>query len=337
LFLSDFHEQNDKHFYTKVKKLVLTGPSNSISWAPIMGAASFGRLVTQWSKGEYYDYANPANPEDDLAIIASKLKYKPDDYGSTRAQAAAVLTSGGVVSVTGIVERTDDSDMFSFTCIGGTMVLTGATYRCSEGPWGGNGDLVLTLYDSAGTMLASNNPATETKAVITQTVAGGTYYVKISPTGVGTPMNNPPTGYTSYGSIGPYTIAGSVPLPDRDTDGIPDDWELQYFGGATNANPTATASNGVNTVLQCYVAGLNPTSAASFFKVTGLEKNGAGNGFVVRWSAVSGRVYSVYSSSNLLLNNFQNLATNLAFPQSSYTDSVYQAGQFYKIDVRLAP
>jgi hypothetical protein len=304
----------------------------SISWAPIMGAA-YGKTVTQWSKGEYY---NANRFEDDLTILATKLKYKPDDYGNARAQAASVMTSGGVFSVTGIVERTDDSDMFSFTCIGGTLVLTGATYRCSEGPWGGNGDLVLTLYDSVGAILASNNPPSETKAVITQTVAGGTYYVKISPTGVGNPTNNPPTGYTSYGSIGPYTIAGSVPLPDRDTDGIPDNWETQYFGGATNANPTATVSNGVNTVLQCYIAGLNPTSAASFFKVTGLENDGAGNGFIVRWSAVSGRVYSVYSVSNLL-NNFQGLATNIAFPQSSYTDSVYQAGQFYKIDVRLAP
>jgi len=41
---------------------------------------------------------------------------------------------------------------------------------------GGNADLVLTLYDAGGSVLASNNPELETKAVITQTVAGGTYY-----------------------------------------------------------------------------------------------------------------------------------------------------------------
>ncbi|NOU36497.1 MAG: S8 family serine peptidase [Kiritimatiellaceae bacterium] len=131
------------------------------------------------------------------------------------------------------------------------------------------------------------------------------------------------------------SVAEGAVSNDSDNDGLPNDWETQYFGGATNANPNATASNGVNTVLQCYIAGLNPTNAASFFKATGLEKDGAGNGFVVRWSAVSGRVYSVYSVSNLL-NSFQGLETNIAFPQSSYTDSVYRAGQFYKIDVRLA-
>ena len=179
--------------------------NGSISWAPIMGAA-YGRNVSQWSKGEYYG-ANRTN-EDDLAIIAGKLKYKPDDYSNTMAQAASVLISGGVFSVTGIVERTDDSDMFSFTCSSGMLVLTGATYRCSEGPWGGNADLVLTLYDAGGSVLASNNPELETRAVITQTVAAGTYYLKVSPTGVGNPTNSVPTGYTSYGSIGPYTIAG---------------------------------------------------------------------------------------------------------------------------------
>ena len=174
------------------------------NWAPIMGAA-YGKNVSQWSKGEYYG-ANRF--EDDLSILNSKLTYKPDDYGNTIAQAAVFATNGGVFSVTGILERASDSDMFSFACSGGMLALTGTTYRCSEGTWGGNADLVLTLYDAGGSVLATNNPALETWAVITQAVAAGTYYLKVSPTGVGNPTNNPPTGYTSYGSIGPYTIAG---------------------------------------------------------------------------------------------------------------------------------
>ena len=308
--------------------------NGSISWAPIMGAA-YGKNVSQWSKGEYYG-ANQF--EDDLAIIASKLSYRPDDYSNTIAQASSVLTSGGVFSVTGIVERTGDSDIFSFTCIGGTLVLTGATYRCSEGTWGGNADLVLTLYDSSGSMLASNNPELETKAVITQTVADGKYYLKISPTGAGNPTNSVPTGYTSYGSIGPYTISGSIPLPDRNTNGLPDDWELQYFGGVTNANPNAVASNGVNTVMEAYIAGLNPTSAASFFKVdTFATPDATNNGFVVQWSALTGRVYGVQWATNLM-NSFQPLETNIVWPQASYTDTVHgaESRSFYRVKVQLA-
>ncbi len=305
----------------------------SISWAPIMGTA-YGKNMSQWSKGEYY---NANRFEDDLNILQTRLKYKPDDYSNTIAQAAPVQTAGGVFSVTGIVERTDDSDMFSFTCIGGMLSLTGATYRCSEGTWGGNADLVLTLYAAGGSMLASNNPELETKAVITQTVAAGKYYLKISPTGVGNPTNSVPTGYTSYGSIGSYTIVGSVPLPDLNTNGLPNEWELQYFGGETNANPNAFASNGVNTVLEAYIAGLNPTNRFSFFKVDTLEPPETTNGgFIIRWNAVTGRVYGVYRATNLL-NSFQPLATNMVWPQASYTDTVHrtESSSFYQINVRL--
>lgn len=309
--------------------------NGSISWGPIMGAA-YGKNVSQWSRGEYY---GASQLQDDLSIMDSKLKFRPDDCGNTIAQASGVLTSGGVFSATGAVERTGDSDLFSFTCIGGTLVLTGATYHCSEGTWGGNGDLVLTLYNASGALLASNNPELDTKAVITQAVTGGTYYLKVSPAGAGNPMDTPPSGYTSYGSIGPYSISGSAPLPDRDGDGIPDNWELQYYGGETNANPNAKASNGINSVMDAYIAGLNPTSPTSFFKVSasGLPAVSSG-GFVVRWDAVTGRVYSVQRATNLL-SSFQPVQTNIFWPQASYTDTVNAAEsrRFYKVNVQLAP
>ena len=198
------HNLGLDHDGTNAKEYYSGHINGSISWAPIMGTA-YGKNVSQWSKGEYY---NANRFEDDLAILDSMLKYKPDDYSNTIAQAAVVATNSGMFSVTGILERASDGDLFSLTCSGGMLALTGTTYRCSEGTWGGNADLVLTLYDAGGSVLASNNPALETKAVITQTVVAGTYYVKVSPTGVGNPTNNPPTGYTSYGSIGPYTISG---------------------------------------------------------------------------------------------------------------------------------
>lgn len=128
--------------------------------------------------------------------------------------------------------------------------------------------------------------------------------------------------------------------PDMDYDGLPNTWELQYFGGTTNANPNALASNGVNTVLETYIAGLNPVSPASFFKVNTFELPSVSNdGFVVRWSAVTGRVYGVYWATNLLMNSFQPLATNMVWPQASYTDTAHAAESrsFYKVKVQLAP
>jgi PKD repeat protein len=68
---------------------------------------------------------------------------------------------------------------------------------------------------------------------------------------------NRPTLYLTLGS--PAGTAG-----DADDDGLPDEWENQYFGGSTNANPHALAANGVNTILEAYVAGLNPTNSEKF-------------------------------------------------------------------------
>ncbi len=114
---------------------------------------------------------------------------------------------------------------------------------------------------------------------------------------------------------------------DSDGDGLPDWWEIQYFGGATNANPLATASNGVNTVKQTYIAGLNPTNPDSFFT---LEFAGP-----LQWTAVSGRVYSIYWTSNLLDGFGIPWETNIT--GGAYTDLTHGAENegFYKIEVRV--
>ncbi|MCC7300066.1 MAG: hypothetical protein IT583_03190 [Verrucomicrobia bacterium] len=134
-------------------------------------------------------------------------------------------------------------------------------------------------------------------------------------------------------------LANYRKAPDIDYDGIPNEWELQYFGGETNANPNASASNGINTVLETYIAGLNPTNRTSFFRVSTAQPPAAGpGGFVIGWSAVSGRVYSINWTTNLQ-NSFQPLETNIVWPQTTYTDTVHDAesSSFYKINVRLAP
>ena len=126
-------------------------------------------------------------------------------------------------------------------------------------------------------------------------------------------------------------IAAYRKAPDLDYDGIPNDWELLYFGGETNANPDEVASNGVNTVLEAYIADLNPTNPASFFTASLTNANG----FVVRWNATSGRVYSVFSSADLS-DSFQPLETNILWPQASWTDTVGRSESFYQIEVKLA-
>jgi hypothetical protein len=127
-----------------------------------------------------------------------------------------------------------------------------------------------------------------------------------------------------------FTLTGAVTPPvDGDGNGLPDWWEQQYFSG-TGVNPDAVCSNGINTVLQAYIAGLNPTDSSARFAITNYARP------VIQWNAVSGRLYNVYWTTNLM-SNFQTFQTN--YIGGTITDSVHTTASecFYKIDVRLAP
>jgi hypothetical protein len=133
-------------------------------------------------------------------------------------------------------------------------------------------------------------------------------------------------------AMGPaFILVVSGSANDADSDGLPDDWELEFFAGETSADPTAIASNGVNTVMEAYVAGLNPTDPRAFFEV---ELSNDTAGYVVEWVAVPGRVYSVWSTTNLV-ENFQPLETDIYWPRCSWTGSVDAVEQFYRVDVEL--
>jgi hypothetical protein len=80
---------------------------------------------------------------------------------------------------------------------------------------------------------------------------------------------------------------------------------------------------------QEYIAGTDPTNAASCLKVAQTTRN------VITWSSVTGRVYSVYWSTNLM-DGFQPLETNILHPQSSYTNATPDSRvNHYQIKVRL--
>jgi hypothetical protein len=169
------------------------------------------------------------------------------------------------------------------------------------------------------------------------------YYLHIKSTGVGNPFQAPEwttTGYVQYGSIGQYTIAGTVPINlDLDGDGLPNEWEFEYFGDVTNAISTVDSDGDGHDNLSERIAGFDPTNSSSVFKIVDFSapvSNGAP--FIITWDPVFGRVYNVGWSDNLQITAFSNLIEDLAHPQSSYTDSVERTGSahFYHIEVYLA-
>ncbi len=130
-------------------------------------------------------------------------------------------------------------------------------------------------------------------------------------------------------------ITGAQGAPDTDSDGLPDWWEIQYYGGATNAIPDAMASNGVNSVKEAYIAGFNPTNPAASFLISNLSPLISEN--VLQWQGVSGRVYTVYWTSNLLTGFGSPLTNNLPWTGSTFTDTTHSATDkgFYKIEVEV--
>ena len=115
-----------------------------------------------------------------------------------------------------------------------------------------------------------------------------------------------------------------------------DAWKSAYFtsnqltDSAVSGDLADPDGDGINN-LQEYTAGTNPQDAQSKFLVAG----GVGRTQQVQlnWSSVSGRVYDVYWSTNLL-NSFVPLQTNI--DQSVYTSPVSgnTDSGFYKIKVR---
>jgi hypothetical protein len=201
------------------------------SWGPIMGTG-YGRNLSQWSQGEYH---NANQFQDDLLIIAGKLGYIPVDHGDSFAT-ATVLQPDGVLQITtnGVIERTGDVDMFRFETGAGAITFNLTTTRIGTGTWGGNLDAALLLYDNNGILLASNNPPAEVNASISISVAAGMYFLAVTPVGAGSPMNATPSGYTVYGSLGPYVLTGSVQASGDDVFLISPNGGEVFYRGQTN-------------------------------------------------------------------------------------------------------
>lgn len=177
--------------------------SGVTGWAPIMGAGYY-QNVTQWNPGTY---PNANNQQDDIATLASYgILPRTDDYGNTTATASSLTNIGTSIAPNiqtyGIIGTSNDIDMFVINTSGGLINLTASP--ASTGP---NLDLKLTLYNAAGSVVATSAPEAALTANINQSVAAGIYYLAVGNSGHAASGSD--AGYPVYGSLGQYQITGT--------------------------------------------------------------------------------------------------------------------------------
>lgn len=212
-------------------------------WGPIMGSGYYTNMTT-WDNGTYYDAnngtsgANYNRGPDDLQVITTYngFGFRSDDHGNTTADASVLEIAGPNASDPtlqdvvdfGIITQPGDVDMFSFTTGAGLVNLTVNSYiaetHVSQGDGsyllsyegtpinnqGSNLDVLATIYDSSGSVVATSNPSGLSASFSNLNLAAGTYYVSVDGTGFGNWAANPPTGYGNYVSLGQFQITGTI-------------------------------------------------------------------------------------------------------------------------------
>lgn len=118
-------------------------------------------------------------------------------------------------------------------------------------------------------------------------------------------------------------------MPDTDSDGIPDWWEQEHFGGATACTAGAPSGNGDLTYEDTYVAAVDP------FSYDPME-SAMDNIGEITWTAKESRLHDVEWAPSLH-SNFVAVASDIPWPTDTYFDAAHtnEPAGFYRVRIHL--
>lgn len=174
--------------------------TGEIGWAPIMGAG-YNQNMTLWNSGPNSLGCN--NIQNDLSVITNATNgfgYRADDNTDAFATATTVtFNSSGQATFSGVIEKTDDKDLFKITIpTFARLELNAIPYNVGTGNSGSDLDLQVEFLDGSFASIGTYNPGNLLNSVMDTFINAGTYYIRIDGKG---------NIYAAeYGSLGSYSL-----------------------------------------------------------------------------------------------------------------------------------
>jgi hypothetical protein len=233
---------NHQGTYDLLGNLTATYSSGADALHGAMMGGDYSQQLHKWLIG--HPNANQGNSpmptvlQDDMAVIANTIAtkvpgytgdgYSNDNSGSTFATAVPLTFSNGKAQTTGVIDRLSDVNMYSFSTTGGRYSLSTTRAMPDYEDIGNSGsqvDLKVTVYDSAGNIIAAQDgdpiAALSTQTMVNNqffnlTLGSGTYYVAVSSHGnyddqgaYNLAVNSLPSGWSAQ-NLGNYAMPGAV-------------------------------------------------------------------------------------------------------------------------------
>ena len=174
--------------------------TGEIGWAPIMGAG-YNQNMTLWNSGP--NSLGCGVIQNDLSVITNATNgfgYRTDDNSDSYATATTVtFNTSGQATISGVIEKTDDKDLFKFIVpTFARLQLDAIPYNVGTGNSGSDLDLQVEVLDGSYASVGTYNPGNLLSSVIDTFISAGTYYIRVDGKGnIYAP---------EYGSLGSYSL-----------------------------------------------------------------------------------------------------------------------------------